>query len=250
MGRVENKVCIITGGAMGLGKADAIVLAREGAWVVITDINEEKGRETAREIGDRAVFLRHDVTSEEQWKSVIAQTVKKFGRLDVLVNNAGVVNFVDIENETLEGWRFVNSVTVEGTFLGCKHAIPEMRKSGGGSIINMSSTAALVGIPTIPAYSAAKGAIPALTRHIAIYCKTKGDNIRCNCIHPASMDTPMVRHAFDVLMPGLKESDLPKMGSPFDVANGVLFLASDESRYMNGGALVLDGACTIVEGPA
>jgi 3(or 17)beta-hydroxysteroid dehydrogenase len=241
-GRIEGKVCIVTGGAVGLGKAAAIVLAREGGRVVVTDVNADDGEATVGEMGGDSLFVRHDVRDEDQWRATIATTVDRFGRLDVLVNNAGVIRLDDIETATLEDWRFVNSVNVEGTFLGCKHAIPAMRAVGGrGSIINMSSTTAILGFPAAPGYTASKGAVQALTRSVAVYCITRGDLIRCNGIYPHNAESPMAV--------ANNEPGAVQMGSPFAVANAVLFLASDESSDLNGTFLNLDRgtACLVAE---
>ena len=240
MGRIDGKVCIVTGAADGLGKADAIVLAREGGRVVLTDVNTD-GENTAREIGGEALFVHHDVRDEGQWRSLIATVVDRFGRLDVVVNNAGVIHVEDIETVDLDSWRFVNAVNVEGTFLGCKHAIPAMRASGGGSIINVSSTAAILGFPGAPAYTASKGAVQALTRSIAVHCMTRGDRIRCNAIYPHLAESPM----------SIAHGGTTTLASPFGVANAVLFLASDESSDLNGTFLNLDrgAACLVGELP-
>jgi 3(or 17)beta-hydroxysteroid dehydrogenase len=254
MGRVDGKVCIVTGAAMGLGKADAERLVGEGARVVLTDIDEHAGSKVAESLGDRSFFVRHDVRDEDQWREVIRLTMSRFGRLDVLVNNAGIAEFADIESFTVEGWRRVYDVSVMGTVLGCKHAVGAMHRSAGNaSIINMSSTAALSGMGMIPAYSAAKGALRGLTRHVAAYCAERGYSIRCNALHPTSMDTPMVAAAVVALkdfVPAGQRANGTKPGSPMEVANAVLYLASDESLLMNGGAIVIDRATTIMEGMA
>jgi 3(or 17)beta-hydroxysteroid dehydrogenase len=239
MGRIDGKVCIVTGAAMGLGKADAIVLAHEGGRVILTDVSEE-GEATAREIGGDAVFLRHDVRNEDEWRSVVATALDRFGRLDVLVNNAGVIKMDDIETATLENWRFVNSVNVEGTFLGCKHAIPAMRRGGGGSIVNVSSTAAILGFSPAPAYTASKGAIQALTRAIAVHCMERRDRIRCNAIYPHLHESPMSLSAVSAM--------IEQLASPFAVANAVLFLASDESSDVNGTFINLDRGTSCLVG--
>src|SRR5258706_2736720 len=178
-GRVEDKVAIVTGAASGIGRGTAEVLAREGARVVLTDVNEEQGREAAKAIGGDAVFVRHDVSDEASWHAVIEATLARFGRLDVLVNNAGIIIVADVEETTVEQWRKIMAVNAEGVFLGCKHAIPAMRRSGGGSIINLSSAAGLVGTPMFPAYSASKGAVRLLTKSVAAHCRGKGDAIPC-----------------------------------------------------------------------
>lgn len=247
MGRVSGKVAIITGGASGLGFADAQALAAEGAKVVITDVNEDAGHQAAKTIGENALFLKHDVTSEVDWKRVIAETVKTFGKLDVLVNNAGVVVLASPEETTLEQFRFANSIMSEGVFLGCKYAIPEMRKTGNASIINMSSIASHIGYPVFFAYTAAKGAVRAMTKSIAVHCQTEGYGIRCNSIHAGAIETPMIQSA-----QGRGPQDVPSgplpidgVGAPSDVSSLVVYLASDESRFMTGAELLLDNGLSI-----
>ena len=243
MGRIDGKVCIVTGGAMGLGKADADVLAREGGRVVVTDVDVELGEAAVRQIGGEAIFVSQDVRDEQRWREVVAMVLDRFGRLDVLVNNAGVIRLDDIETASLDDWRFVTAVNVEGTFLGCKHGIPAMRSGGGGSIVNVSSTAAILGFPVAPAYTASKGAVQALTRAIAVHCLTRGDRIRCNAVYPHLAESPMAVSANDPASVA--------MGSPTAVANAVLFLASDESSDLNGTFLNLDRgtACMVAETP-
>lgn len=242
MGRVQNKVAIVTGAASGLGAADARRLAEEGASVVLTDINEEQGKEVAAGIPG-SLFIKHDTGNEEQWQAVIARTIAQFGRLDILVNNAGLVRIADVESIELEEFRLHQNVMTEGTLLGCKHAIPAMKKTGGGSIINVASVGAIKGIAEIVAYSAAKGAIVSMTRSIAVHCQNRGYNIRCNSIAPGQHATPMVAQAAQD--PNSNANSGPTMGKPEDVANLVLFLASDESRNINGTQLVIDNGETI-----
>lgn len=247
MKRVEGKVAIVTGAASGLGAADARRLAEEGATVILTDVNKALGESVSATIPN-ALFLSHDVRNEEQWQSVIAEVMKRYGRLDILVNNAGVVAFTSIEDTPLEQYRFVNAVMSEGTFLGCKHAIPAMHQSGGGSIINVSSVAALKGVGTIAAYTAAKGAIRALTRSVAVHCQEQNYGIRCNVILPGAHDTPMTRAALEQLSggeAGLEQIQQHGQGSPEDVANLVLFLASEESRQITGAEFVIDNGETM-----
>lgn len=250
MGRVAGKIALVTGGASGMGKADARLLAAEGAKVVVADLNEADGQAVAAEIGANAVFMRLNVADEDNWKSVIAATVEKFGKLDILVNNAGIIALGSIVDTTLESWRLVNSVNSDGVFLGCKHAIPAMAKSGGGSIINMSSVAAIHGQSFVAAYTASKGAVRALTKNIAMYCKEQKNGIRCNSVHPDGVKTPMIVKVATGKETATAEDveALGKFGNmcePEDVANLVLFLASEESRFINGAEMLIDNASTI-----
>ena len=249
MGRVEGKVALITGAAQGLGLADAQVLAREGATVVMTDIQDEAGEAAAaaiREAGGNATFRHLDVSSESEWKAVLQDIRDEHGRLDVLVNNAGLVQMANPEECSLESFRLHNSVMNEGVFLGCKHALPLMHETGGGSIINMSSTASHLGYPIFFAYSAAKGAVRSMSKAVAVHCQMNGYNIRVNSLHPVAIDTPMIDQTSSEL--GLEnKSDLSPvgLGEPEDVANVVLFLASDESKYVNGSEIVIDNTLSI-----
>ena len=250
MGRVAGKVAIITGAASGMGKADAILLANEGAQVVVADINETGGQAVAEAIGENAIFLRLDVTDEDNWKSVIAATVDQFGRLDILVNNAGMIALGTILDTTLESWRMINAVNSDGVFLGCKHAIPAIAASGGGSIINMSSVAAIHGQSFVAAYSASKGAVRSLTKNIAMFCREQKNGIRCNSIHPDGVKTPMVVKVATGKETATAEEieEIGKFGNmcePEDVANLVLYLASDESSFVNGAEMLIDNAATI-----
>jgi 3(or 17)beta-hydroxysteroid dehydrogenase len=247
MGRVSGKVALITGGASGLGAADARMLAVEGAKVVITDVQADLGRQVAPSLPD-ALFLEHDVRDEGQWCDVVAQTVARFGKLDVLVNNAGLVRFADVEQCQLDDFRLQMQVMVEGCFLGCKTALPHMTKGGGGSIINVASVAALKGLSTIPAYSAAKAGIIALTRSVAVHCQEQGYRIRVNAIAPGAHDTPMTQQALAQLpgdSAGLDQVQAHGQGRPEDVANLVLFLASEESRQITGTHIVIDNGETV-----
>ncbi len=246
MGRVDGRVALVTGAASGLGLADATLLAREGAKVVLTDVSEERGAAAAAGIGDAAMFLRHDVASAEDWEGVIAEVRARHGRLDILVNNAGVVILSTPESCTLEEFRFANAVMSEGVFLGCKYALPLLKESDSGSIINMSSTASHVGYPIFFAYSAAKGAVRAMTKSIAAHCQAEGYRVRCNSIHAGAIETPMVQSAQG--RTNEKPMDIPatgvlpvgSLGAPNDVANLVLYLASDESRFVTGAEFLID----------
>lgn len=254
MDRVKGKVALVTGGALGLGKAQALLLAKEGAKVVVTDINEDEGKKVINEIdanGGEAIFLKHDVSKEEDWKRVIEQTLQKFGKLDILVNNAGVALSKSVEDTSLEEWRWLMSINLDGVFLGTKYGIEAMKKSGGGSIINLSSIEGLIGDPNLAAYNASKGGVRIFTKSAALYCAKAGYNIRVNSVHPAYIWTPMVenylksqgdveegRKALTRLHP------IGYLGEPDDIAYGVLYLASDESKFVTGSELVIDGGYT------
>ncbi|MFZ6047686.1 SDR family oxidoreductase [Pseudomonas sp. CR3202] len=246
MKRVQDKVVLITGAASGVGKADALLLAAEGARVVLGDIDREGGQALAAEIGANALFVELDVAEEQHWQRAIEQTLATFGRLDVLVNNAAICPLGTIEEASLQQWRTVMRVNADGYFLGCKYAIEAMkRNASGGSIIMMSSVAALGGLPPMCAYSASKGAVTALTRSIAVHCKNNGYRIRCNSIHPDGIWTPMTQALVPNLDPvalGIGDNPMARMCMPEDVANLVLFLASDESRFVNGAELRIDNA--------
>jgi 3(or 17)beta-hydroxysteroid dehydrogenase len=250
MGRVTGKVALVTGAASGMGRADAVALAAEGASVVVADLNEEAGQAVAAEIGDAAIFMRLDVTDEENWQQVIADTVARFGGLHILVNNAGLMLLGSVVDTSLDDYRKTNAVNSEGVFLGCKHAVPALAASGGGSIINMSSVAAMQGMSFVTAYSASKGAVRALTKSVALYCKEQRNGVRCNSIHPDGVKTPMVVKVATGQDTATRE-EIEKvargtnMCEPEDIANLVLFLASDESRFINGAEMMIDDAATI-----
>lgn len=251
-GRVAGKVAIVTGGTKGLGKADAEALASEGATVVITDI-DDAGEAVAKEIADasggKVVFKHQDVASEERWQEIVDEVEKEFGGVDVLVNNAGIVIVAAPEQTTLEDFRKQNAVMNEGVFLGCKAVIPAMRRRGGGSIINMSSIASHVGYPVFFAYTAAKGAVRAMTKSLAVTCQMNKDNIRVNSVHPGAIDTPMVHTVNAELGMPAPDPDATDegagVGRPEDVAHMVVYLASDESRFINGAELVIDNAMSV-----
>ncbi len=247
--RLEGKVAFISGGARGMGAAEARLFAQEGASVAIGDVLEEEGRRVVEQIsetGGRAIFLPLDVTSEAQWGSAIAATVSQFGKLDVLVNNAGISASGTVENTTVEAWDLVMAVNAKGVFLGTKAVIPEMRRAGGGSIINISSQLGIVGVDvSSPQYQASKGAVRLLTKSTAI--QYAGEGIRANSVHPGPVNTPMTesgradRQRYELT---LSRIPLGRYGESDDVAYGVVFLASDESSYMTGSELVIDGGWT------
>jgi len=243
MGRVEGKVVLITGAASGVGKENALLLAREGARVVLTDVNIEGAQTVAAEIGAAAIALRHDIASEDDWKKVVSATLEKFGRLDVLINNAAILALGTIEDTSLEAWQKIQRINADGYFLGCKYGVAAM-KDHGGAIINMASLAALSGMPYFCAYSASKGAVTALTRSVAAHCKQRGYKIRCNSVHPDGILTPMVANLQAAVDPAtlaeVKGDPMARMCLPQDIANLILFLASDESRFINGTEVRID----------
>ncbi len=246
--RLEGKVALITGGARGQGAAEARLFAREGAKVVIGDILDAEGARLATEIGEAggdARFVHLDVTREDEWRSAIGTAVSSFGKLDVLLNNAAVWLRGHVEETTSDQWDTLLDVNAKGVFLGTKLAIPEMRKAGGGSIINISSVAGLVGSVTSTAYSASKGAVRLFTKATAIQYAAEG--IRANSIHPGPIDTAMG----DQVWPDAESREavlgrtaLARIGTPEDIAYGALYLASDESSFVTGNELVIDGGVT------
>jgi NAD(P)-dependent dehydrogenase (short-subunit alcohol dehydrogenase family) len=254
-GRVAGKIVLITGGASGIGLASAEACAREGALVVITDVNATEGESQARRLvadGLGVEFLPQDASSEADWRRVVDEILRRHGQLDVLVNNAGIAVIAPIEQETLEGWRRTQAVNMEGVFLGTREAIRAM-KGGGGSIINISSIEGIVGEPMVPAYNASKGGVRILTKSVALYCAQQGYRIRVNSVHPGYVATALVANAIGALPPVqaaalqqdlLSRIPLGRLAEPREIANVVLFLASDESSYMTGSELVVDGGYT------
>ncbi|MEJ5057742.1 MULTISPECIES: SDR family oxidoreductase [unclassified Pseudomonas] len=242
-GRVHGKVALVTGGAKGIGAASVRLLAAEGAQVLISDLDVEAGQALAQEIGPTAAFIRQDVSSEEQWRDVVGHVRERYGRLDILVNNAGILIHGSIEETSLADWRKVMQVNADGVFLGCREGIALMKDSGG-SIINLSSVAALAGRDDYLAYSASKGAVAALSRSVAVLCRRRKYRIRCNTLHPDGVLTDMTRGGFpegvDADRLTIDSDPMNRMCRPEDVAASVLFLASDESRAINGVELRVD----------
>ena len=246
--RLENKVALISGGARGMGAVEAKLFTTEGAKVVIGDVLEEDGRRTEAEInesGGECLFVPLDVTNEAAWQDAVQAAVRRFGKLDILVNNAGIYRTERVEEVSEELWDLVMGINAKGVFLGTKHAIPEMRNAGGGSIVNISSVAGLVGDHISAAYASSKGAVRLLTKSTAIQYAKEG--IRCNSVHPGTIETPMTA---DMLVDPqyrqdrMERTPLQRLGTAQDVAYGVLYLASDESSFVTGSELVIDGGRT------
>jgi len=252
MARVEDKVAVVTGAASGIGRAIAVLLAREGARVVITDVNDADGETAAMEAGNGAFYLAQDVADEGQWKTVIAATKEHFGGLDILVNNAGIGSpEVAPEKADLEEWWRVQRVNLEGTFLGCKYAIPAMRDGGNGVIVNISSVAAFVPTANDLVYGASKAGVWQLTRSLALHCARNGSNIRVNSVHPGAITTPGVasRRSPEILRQVADSIPMGRMGEPGDIAYAVLYLTSDEAKYVTGLAMIVDGGYTLAPVP-
>lgn len=252
-GRVHGKVALVTGGGSGIGRATALTLAGEGSIVVVTDFNEATAAETAEMVvaqGGKARSLAQDVTDEGQWKSVFASIREQEGRLDILFNNAGVSNGgLTLAETSLDHWRYVNGANVEGVFLGTKYGIELMAESGGGSIINVSSIYGKVGAVGSVAYNASKGAVCLLTKGAALECGKAGNGVRVNSVHPGFIETGMTAERFkdnaarDWM---IGRTPIGRSGVPQDIANGVLYLASDESSFVTGAELVIDGGFTAI----
>lgn len=253
MDRLKGKVALVTGAGLGIGRATAMLLAREGASVMLTDIRDADGADAVTEIkqaGGAAGFFHHDVSIEEQWISAVDATLAAFGQLDIVVNNAGIAISGNAEELAIADWRKLMSINLDGVFLGVKHGIRGMKQSGrAGSIINLSSIEGLVGDPNLAAYNASKGGVRLLTKSAALHCAKTGTGIRVNSIHPGFIWTPMVqsvgagdaeerRQALIALHP------VGHLGEPNDIAWGVVYLASDESKFMTGSELVIDGGYT------
>jgi NAD(P)-dependent dehydrogenase (short-subunit alcohol dehydrogenase family) len=257
MGRVSGKIALVTGGASGIGRGCATVLASEGAILVVSDVQDALGAECVAEIeaaGGKAIYLRQDVTSEDAWIAMIADIKDRFGRLDILVNNAGIGLAGPVTEMSLADFRRQQAINVEGVFLGCKHGLPLMRAGGGGSIINISSIAGLTAAPNLAAYSATKGAVRLFTKSVAMECAALKDGVRVNSVHPGIIETPIWDSISGGVLGGANRLDLDAMtavstplgvkGFPQDIALGVLYLASEDSRYVTGTELIIDGGMT------
>ena len=250
MGRLDGKVAIISGGARGQGAAEARLFAREGAGVVFGDVLDDEGMKVEaeiRELGGEVTYLHLDVTQEEDWHKAVELAENTYGRLNVLVNNAGITQRgIGIEELTVEQWDRIMGVNAKGVFLGTKYSIPAMRRAGGGSIINISSMAAIIGLPGSNAYAASKGAVRLFTKATAI--QHAKDNIRCNSVHPGPINTPGFPAPVDdpeMMATRVGKIPLGKYGVPDDIAYCVVYLGSDESSFMTGAELVIDGGYTV-----
>ncbi|MBO6783547.1 MAG: glucose 1-dehydrogenase [Alphaproteobacteria bacterium] len=246
MERVKGKVALVTGAASGIGRACAEMLAREGARVAVTDINLDGVRSVADGIGDTAIAVAHDVTDEDAWKHALSDTTEAFGGLHILVNCAGTAITGTVEDTSLEDWRSLHALDLDSVFLGCKYAISPISGSGGGSIVNISSISGIIAGHNLAAYNSAKAAVRHLTKSVALHCAREANGVRCNSVHPAFVDTPIL----DNLLRGDRDEGVAKLarqiplgivGAPEDVGHAVVYLASDESRFMTGAELVLDG---------
>ena len=248
MGRVQGKVALVTGAASGIGLVTAELLLDEGAKVVLTDLEKRGAVPAILALAQRARFIALDVTDEANWIAVTDAVVSEFGRLDILVNCAGTALLKDIEATTLDEWRALHAVNLDGTFLGCKHAVRVMKDRGGGSVVNMSSVAGLVGAGNLAAYCSSKGGVRLLTKSVALHCARKGYNIRCNSVHPSFVDTPLLQSMIDSARDPQKMqanvergAPLGRLAQPIEVARTIVFLASDESAFTTGAEFVVDG---------
>jgi 3(or 17)beta-hydroxysteroid dehydrogenase len=251
MARLSGKVVLITGGGSGLGRAAAMLAAAEDATVIATDVDASGGAETCRLAGQRCHFMAHDTRSESDWQRVLGDIESRFGALHGLVNNAGILGPVPatVATENLDSLHRMLAVNVDGVFLGCKLALPLMAKSGGGSIVNLSSIAGLLGTPHLVAYGLSKGAVRQFSKTIAIHCARAGLKIRCNSVHPGVIETPMGEALLaDPQIRQMRVASIPlgELGRPEDIGHAVVFLLSDESRYMTGAELVIDGGVTAI----
>ncbi|WP_246270280.1 glucose 1-dehydrogenase [Hongsoonwoonella zoysiae] len=249
--RLKGRVILISGGASGIGAACALRCADEGGFVVLADVNLEAAEETAFEIGPQAIAMPLDVRNEDNWIAVFDEIEDSHGRLDGLVNGAGCLEAGTVEETDFDMWRRVIAVNLDGTFLGCKHAIPLMQDTGGGSIVNMSSVSGLIGGYNLAAYNASKGGVRLLTKSVALYCARCKNGVRCNSVHPAFVDTPMVDDLIDgaedpVRARASLERQIPlgRIARPEEIAAMVAYLLSPESAFVTGSEMVIDGGVT------
>jgi NAD(P)-dependent dehydrogenase (short-subunit alcohol dehydrogenase family) len=262
MNRLDGKAALISGAARGIGAETARLMVEAGARIVIGDVLDERGRETARELGDAAVYVRLDVTSEADWNAAVAAALSRFGKLDILVNNAGLFLGKDIESASLEEWHRLCAVNLTGVFLGTKLALPALREAAraspaGSAIVNLASTAGIVGSTQDPLYSLTKGGVTLFTKSAALEFARKGYRIRVNSMHPGTIDTDMGDQVLATRARNLGTNDIEmarrqvierlpigRMGTPTDIARGIVFLASDDAAFMTGAGLVIDGGIT------
>ncbi|MFQ5347709.1 MAG: glucose 1-dehydrogenase, partial [Rhodothalassiaceae bacterium] len=246
-GRLDGKVALVTGAASGLGRAIAVTFAREDARVAATDIDRDGLRKTADLCEQPILTLAQDVTDVSRWTAVIAEVEARLGALHILVNNAGIGLLGSVESTSSEDWRRVHAVDLDSVYYGCRAALPAMRRAGGGAIVNISSVAGIVADGNLAAYCSAKAAVRHLTKSVALHCARRGDPIRCNSVHPAFIDTPMLESAIphlsrEELRARLAEGNpMGRLGDPEDVALAALYLASDEAKFVTGAELVIDG---------
>lgn len=247
MKRVEGKIALVTGAASGIGRASAVMLAAQGAHVVVTDINEDGATALAAQIGGDTIAITQDVTDEQAWIATLDQTTAELGGIHVLVNCAGTAITGSVEDTSLEEWRSLHALDLDSVFLGCKYAIRHIAKSGGGSIVNISSISGIIAGHNLAAYNSAKAAVRHLTKSVALHCAREKNNVRCNSVHPAFVDTPILDNLIgdadrDAALEKLaRQIPMGVVGLPDDVAYAVVYLASEESRFMTGSELVLDG---------